>query len=95
VVAGPGAAVAVVVADCAPVALASPEGIAGVAHAGWRGLEAGVIQATVAVMRGHGARLIRAAFSERHSRWSPGLVLRAAVLHSCIEEGLHRYYFLG
>ncbi len=39
--------------------------------------------------------LIKTAFSEPHSRFSPGLVLRAAVLHSCIEEGLHGYYFHG
>ncbi len=31
-------------ADCALVAMASPEGVVGVAHCGWRGLEAGVLQ---------------------------------------------------
>ncbi len=41
------AALAVLTADCAPVALASPEGVLGVAHAGWRGLRAGVVEATV------------------------------------------------
>jgi YfiH family protein len=50
-----GLAIGVVTADCAPVALASPEGVAGVAHAGWRGLEAGIIQATVGAMRRLGA----------------------------------------
>src|SRR5438876_12396346 len=39
-----GCALAVLTADCAPVALASPQGVLGVAHAGWRGLEAGVLE---------------------------------------------------
>jgi YfiH family protein len=56
-----GVALAVLVADCAPVALASPEGVIGVAHAGWRGLLAGVIEATVAAMRGLGAGRVVAA----------------------------------
>jgi polyphenol oxidase len=55
-----GAAIAVLTADCAPVALASPEGIAGVAHAGWRGLCAGVIEATVEAMRAMGATDVEA-----------------------------------
>src|ERR1039458_4919587 len=47
----PGVALAVVTADCAPVAFRSREGVIGLAHAGWRGLLAGVIEATVAAMR--------------------------------------------
>jgi CelD/BcsL family acetyltransferase involved in cellulose biosynthesis len=39
--------------------------------------------------------LIKTTFSEEHGRRSPGLVLRAAVLRSSIEEGLHAYDFLG
>lgn len=54
-------ALAIVTADCAPVAFASPEGVVGVAHAGWRGLVAGVLEATVTAMRGAGARTIVAA----------------------------------
>jgi YfiH family protein len=50
-----GVAVAVLSADCAPVALASAEGVLGVAHAGWRGLRDGVIEATVGAMRSLGA----------------------------------------
>lgn len=50
-----GCAIAVLTADCAPVALASAEGVIGVAHAGWRGVAAGVIDATVAEMRALGA----------------------------------------
>lgn len=53
-------ALAVLTADCAPVALASPEGVIGVAHAGWRGLVAGVIGATVDAMRALGAGEIHA-----------------------------------
>ncbi len=42
---------AVMAADCMPVLLAHEGGdVAGIAHAGWRGLCAGVIEATVAAM---------------------------------------------
>jgi YfiH family protein len=54
------AALAVLTADCAPVALGSPEGVLGVAHAGWRGLRAGVVEATVTRMRRLGATRIEA-----------------------------------
>jgi YfiH family protein len=43
----PGLAVAILVADCLPVLFAAPGGVAG-AHAGWRGLAAGVLEHTVA-----------------------------------------------
>lgn len=56
----PEACLAVLTADCAPVAMASPEGIMAVAHAGWRGLLAGVIARTASVMRDLGATTIRA-----------------------------------
>lgn len=56
-----GVALAVLTADCAPVAFASPEGVIGVAHAGWRGLVSGVISETVLAMRELGARSILAA----------------------------------
>jgi YfiH family protein len=57
----PGLAIAVLTADCAPVAFTSPEGIIGVAHAGWRGLEAGVLEATVSALRSRGASSVYAA----------------------------------
>ena len=46
----PGAVLAVQSADCAPVVMTGG-GVVGVAHAGWRGLVAGVIPATVAALR--------------------------------------------
>jgi polyphenol oxidase len=61
VTAGPGAALVVRTADCAPVGLASPEGIVGAVHAGWRGLMAGVLEAAVEVMRSLGAGEVSAA----------------------------------
>src|SRR4029453_766906 len=52
----------VTVADCLPVLLTDERGsCVGVAHAGWRGLAAGVVQATVRAIReraGSSARLI-------------------------------------
>jgi polyphenol oxidase len=45
----PGVAAIVLVADCLPVALAAPRA-AGVVHAGWRGLAAGVLEAGVAAL---------------------------------------------
>lgn len=55
-----GAALAVHVADCAPVALVAPEGIVAAVHAGWRGLAAGVVDAAVDGMQGLGATRIEA-----------------------------------
>jgi len=49
-----GLALAVLVADCAPVLLAGP-GVVGVAHAGRRGMAGGVVAETVAAMRRLGA----------------------------------------
>ena len=60
VTASPGLALAVFTADCAPVAMASEEGVIGIAHAGWRGLLAGVIASTAQAMRRLGAGAITA-----------------------------------
>ena len=49
---GPGAAATIMVADCLPVLLAHASGTAvAAAHAGWRGLAHGVIEATVKALR--------------------------------------------
>lgn len=52
---------AILTADCAPIAFASPEGVIGVAHAGWRGIAAGVVENTVRAMRELGATTVHAA----------------------------------
>ena len=51
----PGLPLAIMTADCAPVVLACDDAV-GIAHAGHRGLEGGVLEATVARLRaiGHG-----------------------------------------
>jgi YfiH family protein len=52
VTARPGVVLAVMTADCLPVLLADDRGrMVGVAHAGWRGLAAGVLEAAVDAMR--------------------------------------------
>jgi polyphenol oxidase len=46
-----GQVLAIMVADCLPVLFASEDGqVLGAAHAGWRGLAAGVLEATIAAM---------------------------------------------
>ncbi len=55
VTAAPGTALCVLTADCAAIALASPEGVCGAVHAGWRGLVAGVVEAAASAMRDLGA----------------------------------------
>lgn len=55
----PGAVCATLVADCLPVMIASRDGDrVAVAHAGWRGLAAGVVEATVAALGCDPARLV-------------------------------------
>jgi len=74
----PGLACTVMVADCLPVLFAAPAGRGvGAAHAGWRGLSAGVLEATV-------ARLCRLAACEPQElvAW-----LGACIGPSCFEVG--------
>ncbi len=57
----PGVVCAVMTADCLPVLFASLDGkVVGAAHAGWRGLAAGVLGETVRAMRTAGAGEITA-----------------------------------
>jgi hypothetical protein len=58
VASGSGFALAVLTADCAAVALGSPEGVHGAVHVGWRGLVAGVLARAVGTMRDLGASTV-------------------------------------
>ena len=55
----PGVVCAVMAADCMPVLLAHDGGeVVAIAHAGWRGLAAGVIEATIGAMGAPAARVV-------------------------------------
>lgn len=57
VTATPGIGLAILTADCQPVLFADPEAqVVGAAHAGWRGAQDGVLEATVEAMEALGAR---------------------------------------
>jgi polyphenol oxidase len=60
VTAARGVAPMVLTADCLPVALVAPEGVA-MLHAGWRGLAGGILSEGVQALRGAGASRIAAA----------------------------------
>jgi YfiH family protein len=51
----PGLALTVLTADCQPVLMTAP-GVVAAVHAGWRGTQAGVLEAAVAAMERAGAR---------------------------------------
>lgn len=55
----PSLAIAVATADCVPIAIEGPD-VAGVAHAGWRGMAAGVITALIDAMHRAGLKPARA-----------------------------------
>lgn len=55
----PGVVLAILTADCLPVVFAARDGSeVAAAHAGWRGLAAGMLEATVAAMRTHASDVI-------------------------------------
>lgn len=57
----PGTVCAVMTADCLPVLFADIDGkLVGAAHAGWRGLLNGILEATLDAMFDHGAHTIQA-----------------------------------
>jgi len=60
VTASPHVVLAVLTADCAPIALSSPEGVVAAVHAGWGGLVDGVVERAVEVMRELGASRVEA-----------------------------------
>jgi polyphenol oxidase len=47
----PNHALSILTADCAPIALWTNNGFVGAVHAGWKGLEAGIIEATIDTLR--------------------------------------------
>jgi polyphenol oxidase len=60
VTADPDLVLAVHTADCVPITFWSDQGVLGAAHAGWRGLEAGVVERTLEAMWALGAGVIHA-----------------------------------
>ncbi|MDG2112049.1 MAG: polyphenol oxidase family protein, partial [Actinomycetota bacterium] len=54
-----GPVLAIRTADCVPIALYSAAAV-GAVHAGWKGLEAGVVESSVERLRSHGAGPVRA-----------------------------------
>lgn len=57
----PGLGLLALAADCVPIVLADPgAGVIAAAHCGWRGLTAGIVEATVSEMRAQGAITIQA-----------------------------------
>jgi hypothetical protein len=94
----PGVVCAILTADCLPVLFADLEGkVVGAAHAGWRGLAAGVLGATVAAMRARGAGGITAwlgpAIGPQAFEVGPDVVdaFRAALPDGAHEEGFRPY----
>ena len=61
VTATPGIGLSILTADCLPLLLVDERGgVAGACHAGWRGAAAGIVGATIALMRDQGAGRITA-----------------------------------
>ncbi|MEO0670256.1 MAG: peptidoglycan editing factor PgeF [Pseudomonadota bacterium] len=73
VTATPGIALSILTADCMPVLFAAPgAGVIGAAHAGWKGAQAGVLEATVDAMVALGA-----AHGDIHAVIGPSISQRA------------------
>ncbi len=86
----PGRVCAILTADCLPVLFAADSGdVVGAAHAGWRGLAAGVIEATVAAMQVSPDRLLAwlgPAIGPRHFEVG-GEVRQAFLDHDAASDG--------
>ncbi len=54
----PSTGLVILTADCASIALGSPEGVFGAVHAGWKGLVDGVVEHAVGTMRENGATAV-------------------------------------
>lgn len=79
VVTGAGAVAAVLTADCLPIVLARDDGAgAGVVHAGWRGLAAGVVEEAVAALGDDPAEL--------HAFLGPGIGPEAFTVGSEVRD---------
>jgi YfiH family protein len=89
---------AILTADCLPVLFSDLDGkVVGAAHAGWRGLAAGVLGATVAAMRARGAGEITAwlgpAIGPQAFEVGPDVLeaFRVALPNGQAEEGFRAY----
>ncbi len=94
----PGLLLGIVTGDCAPVLfLDADAGVAGAAHAGWRGAVAGIIEATLAAMERLGARRERIAAAIGpcigQASYEVGPDLRDAVLARAASDA--RYFAPG
>jgi YfiH family protein len=75
---------AVTVADCVPIFIVDPGGVLGLAHAGWRGIAAGIVEATLDRMRDLGV-----------DRRSLHVHLGPAICGECYEVGPEVLHALG
>jgi len=81
----PGLGLAILTADCLPLLLVDDRGrVAGACHAGWRGAAAGIVSATLALMRDQGAGEITAMIGPtiRQPSYQVGPGMRTELLDS-------------
>jgi len=79
----PGLGLSILTADCLPLLLADDAGrVVGACHAGWRGAAAGIVGATIALMRDQGADRITALIGPtiRQPSYQVGREMRAELL---------------
>ena len=104
----PGLGLTILTADCLPLLLVDDKGhVAGACHAGWRGAAAGIVGATVALMRDQGAGRITALIGPtiQQPSYQVGAEMRTELLDSvtpairdlaaqCFHtDGAHHYRF--